>query len=265
MDDKLKERLKELIRNPDNSTCADCGSPDPQWASVNLTVFVCIVCAGVHRSLGVHISRVKSVNLDSWKETEVAGMEQTNNIKENRNKWEATLPQDFIKPSFGDSIGLKEQWIIVKYMNKAFTPFDYVDSTLKRINLDTKEGWIVKKGDVVKSWKKRWLRLIDSESLQYFKTPYDTKPCGTIHLRDSGQVDSVSEVDSKPFCFIISTPKRRYLISCSTGEEMFKWIQLIRFSVHKLNNSNNSIGNYNNLLNNNSNGNNISSNGSHDS
>ena len=38
----------------------------PRWASWNLGVFLCIRCAGIHRNLGVHISRVKSVNLDSW-------------------------------------------------------------------------------------------------------------------------------------------------------------------------------------------------------
>lgn len=41
-------------------------STGPRWASWNLGVFLCIRCAGIHRNLGVHISRVKSVNLDSW-------------------------------------------------------------------------------------------------------------------------------------------------------------------------------------------------------
>lgn len=38
----------------------------PRWASWNLGIFLCIRCAGIHRNLGVHISKVKSVNLDTW-------------------------------------------------------------------------------------------------------------------------------------------------------------------------------------------------------
>ena len=44
----------------------------PRWASWNLGIFLCIRCAGIHRNLGVHISKVKSVNLDSWTAEQVA-------------------------------------------------------------------------------------------------------------------------------------------------------------------------------------------------
>lgn len=51
--------LKELRKLPENSTCAECGSSDTSWASVNLGVFVCMQCADVHRHLGTHISKMK--------------------------------------------------------------------------------------------------------------------------------------------------------------------------------------------------------------
>ena len=44
----------------------------PRWASWNLGVFLCIRCAGIHRNLGVHVSKVKSVNLDSWTSEQIA-------------------------------------------------------------------------------------------------------------------------------------------------------------------------------------------------
>lgn len=49
-----------------------CVCAGPRWASINLGVFICIACSGIHRSLGVHLTFVRSVNLDSWTAEQVA-------------------------------------------------------------------------------------------------------------------------------------------------------------------------------------------------
>ncbi|PRP88438.1 centaurin beta [Planoprotostelium fungivorum] len=54
------------IHDESNTECADCGSSNPEWASINLGVLMCIECSGFHRSMGVHISKVRSFTLDKW-------------------------------------------------------------------------------------------------------------------------------------------------------------------------------------------------------
>ena len=57
---------------------------DPRWASWNLGVFVCIRCSGIHRGMGTHISRVKSVDLDSWTDEQTQSMLKWGNSRANK-------------------------------------------------------------------------------------------------------------------------------------------------------------------------------------
>ncbi|XP_057460838.1 ADP-ribosylation factor GTPase-activating protein AGD5-like isoform X3 [Actinidia eriantha] len=102
--------LEGLLKLPENRECADCKSKGPRWASVNLGIFICMQCSGIHRSLGVHISKVRSATLDTWLPEQVAFIQSMGNEKSN-SYWEAELPPNY------DRVGI-ENFIRAKYEEK---------------------------------------------------------------------------------------------------------------------------------------------------
>ncbi|KAK4624767.1 ADP-ribosylation factor GTPase-activating protein GCS1 [Fulvia fulva] len=75
VDPQTKAKLLEISKVNENNRCVDCGAPSPQWASPKFGIFFCLACSGIHRSLGVHISFVRSVTMDAFKTGEVKKME----------------------------------------------------------------------------------------------------------------------------------------------------------------------------------------------
>ncbi|XP_061085599.1 stromal membrane-associated protein 1-like isoform X1 [Conger conger] len=117
---KLNEQhqaiLSKMLREEDNKYCADCEAKGPRWASWNLGVFICIRCAGIHRNLGVHISRVKSVNLDQWTAEQIQSIQDMGNTRA-RQMYEASLPENFRRPQTDQSV---EFFIRDKYERKKY-------------------------------------------------------------------------------------------------------------------------------------------------
>ena len=92
-DKKQKQIINKLLKKPENKLCADCKNSPPSWASINLGVFICIKCSGVHRELGTHISKIKSVNLDIWSDDILEKFKKIDN-KISNDYWEYNLKKD---------------------------------------------------------------------------------------------------------------------------------------------------------------------------
>ncbi|KAF9973068.1 hypothetical protein BGZ73_003732 [Actinomortierella ambigua] len=98
--DRSERLLNELLKIPVNTICCDCGAANPKWASTSIGCFLCMRCCSIHRKMGTHISKIKSVSLDSWTQEEIDNMKNRGNGKVNQ---------------FG-----MEQYIRAKYERKEF-------------------------------------------------------------------------------------------------------------------------------------------------
>ena len=87
---RQKALMKKYLSRPENRYCADCKRPSPTWASLNLGVFVCIKCSGCHREIGVHITKIKSTELDLWPSKALTDFAKINNVIAN-SYWEYDL------------------------------------------------------------------------------------------------------------------------------------------------------------------------------
>jgi Arf-GAP with SH3 domain, ANK repeat and PH domain-containing protein len=116
---KLLEQIKSVDQG--NAWCADCGSSSKvEWVSINLGVILCIECSGIHRSLGTHISKVRSLTLDTLSFTTdiVEILLQIGNRVSNM-IWEATLDR-VQKLSVHSTREQRLQFITAKYAERAF-------------------------------------------------------------------------------------------------------------------------------------------------
>ena len=137
-------RLASLLSLPENRLCADCGATGPKWASFSLGAFICIDCSGHHRSLGTHITRIRSTTLDKWDPASVEFMARVGNVRFNA-VYEARLPAG-LPPAIAQRLTtelnevLKDKDVLAKLISEGAetTPMDprafgaFIESETKR-------------------------------------------------------------------------------------------------------------------------------------
>ncbi|GAB5356459.1 hypothetical protein AAMO2058_000291500 [Amorphochlora amoebiformis] len=114
-------RLKKL---PGNKKCADCGKQNPDWASLNIGVLMCLDCSGCHRNLGVHISKVRSLTMDKWSTAMVNNFKKIGGNTKVNSIYEAQLG-NYVKPTESSDRDERYEYIREKYDEKKW----HVDSS----------------------------------------------------------------------------------------------------------------------------------------
>ncbi|XP_032172039.1 arf-GAP with SH3 domain, ANK repeat and PH domain-containing protein 1 isoform X3 [Mustela erminea] len=120
LEDLTKAIIEDVQRLPGNDVCCDCGSSEPTWLSTNLGILTCIECSGIHREMGVHISRIQSLELDKLGTSELLLAKNVGNNSFN-DIMEANLPSPSTKPTPSSDMTVRKEYITAKYVDHRFS------------------------------------------------------------------------------------------------------------------------------------------------
>ncbi|KAM3841004.1 arf-GAP with SH3 domain, ANK repeat and PH domain-containing protein 1 isoform 3-T3 [Vipera latastei] len=120
LEDLTKAIIDDIQRLAGNDVCCDCGSPDPTWISTNLGILTCIECSGIHREMGVHISRIQSLELDKLGTSELLLAKNIGNNSFNE-IMEGNLPTPSPKPTPSSDMTARKEFITAKYVDHKFS------------------------------------------------------------------------------------------------------------------------------------------------
>ncbi|XP_028355684.1 arf-GAP with dual PH domain-containing protein 1 isoform X2 [Physeter macrocephalus] len=224
-----KERRKavlELLQRPANARCADCGAPDPDWASYTLGVFICLSCSGIHRNIP-QVSKVKSVRLDTWEDAQVEFMTSRGNHVA-RATFESKVPPFYYRPSASDCQLLREQWIRAKYERQEFTHPERQEP----YSAGYREGFLWKRGRDNGQFLSRKFVLTEREgALKYFNRSDAKEPKAIMkieHLNATFQPAKIGHPHGLQVTYLKDNSTRNIFVYHEDGKEMVDWFNALR-------------------------------------
>uniref|UniRef100_A0A669E0V2 Arf-GAP with SH3 domain, ANK repeat and PH domain-containing protein 2 n=1 Tax=Oreochromis niloticus TaxID=8128 RepID=A0A669E0V2_ORENI len=134
VEDLTRAITDDIKRMPGNNSCCDCGAPDPGWLSTNLGILTCIECSGIHREMGVHVSRIQSLSLDSLGTSDLLLARNVGNSGFNE-ILEANLLSPSLKPSQHSHMPERKDFILSKYQDVNFVRRSHSSASALRLRL----------------------------------------------------------------------------------------------------------------------------------
>ncbi|KAM3865503.1 arf-GAP with dual PH domain-containing protein 2-like [Diretmus argenteus] len=226
--DRNKKALLDLTKQPGNKFCADCGVPDPDWASYTLGIFVCLNCSGIHRDLP-SVSKVKSIHLDFWDDSLVKFMREKGNSAA-KAIFEKSIPAFFYRPHQKDCTVLKDQWIRAKYERREFTG----DNTYfqQAYSADVFESVLWKKGKDNKQFLKRTFLLSRKDfTLRYFVREDSKVPKAVISMNDLNAVfqpEKIGQAHGLQISYLEQERTRNLFVYHENGQVIVSWFNALR-------------------------------------
>ncbi|XP_026325192.1 arf-GAP with dual PH domain-containing protein 1-like isoform X2 [Hyposmocoma kahamanoa] len=225
MVDHNEKLLQELQKKSGNNVCADCGADDPDWASYNIGIFICMRCASIHRGMGAHISKVKHLKLDRWEDSQVQRMKEVGNTAA-KNKYEERVPPCYRRPTKNDPQVLIEQWIRAKYEREEFCHPErqtYLSGAM--------EGFLMKRGKEDSRYQPRKFVLSESEDTLKYHVNENREPKGVLRLSELNVAFApakIGHMNSMQLTFMKDGTTRHIYVYHENAEKINNWYTAIR-------------------------------------